>query len=678
MSRTSNGYILERELTASSTRRVRADPSMHRALSTMGVSRYRNAQRLNRSPILARSFAPACSPFVRHNSTKSDVADAATSTTAVPADLLVQPPPFTSEAATQAIHSIGTLQELGLAKWYTPPGILQQLLEFVHISTGFAWVASIAVATVMIRVTLFPLMLRSIRNTSKLAIVNPMVKVEMAKLTQANKDGDKMAAAQAQLAVQKLFKEHGVNPLMSIVPIFVQMPVFIFFYYALNSMVSLPVPGMEHGGLLWFTDLTAADPMHILPIATSAMTLVNFEIGAEVGASQGTQMNPAVKMLFRGVMCLMPFFTWNFPTAIFGYWFTSSFFSLVQGFMFRSPAIRRKLNLPPMPPKAVAPTPASGPMMATAGVNGAQSTGASAPALSGGFWKNFNETVQGMKDMKTSISDKAQAAAAKQREQEASKPKVPSKFEEMSPKLQQRKIRQQERFSGARKRRQQFSTLSRRSFSTTSAVCNSTSSSLTPKSENHELQRAGKQHFDSDFGVAEVQDTLLEDMTSLALDELHEHRELRKYYRKMVYELPNLTEFTKEFVPPSKEEVLQFRYTVFFGEDHPSASKVVMEVDIRRLGLEKNAMIKLMKLAGTRVNHDTFCLKMSSERFSDPSQNKKYLSDTLDKLLVEARDTTETFADIPLDRRHMKKTKRPGFPKEWIQRADRAIAAPGI
>ncbi|CCG83137.1 Inner membrane protein oxa1-2 [Taphrina deformans PYCC 5710] len=651
-----------------------------------------------RKNVVTRFYAPACSPFIRHNSTstrqtpdvddslKSVIDDEASSTrmagdqtnlaspalsepvTAVPSDLLIQPPPFTTEAATQAIHSIGTLQELGLAKWYTPPGILQQLLEFVHISTGFAWIASIAVATVMIRVTLFPLMLKSIRNTSKLANINPMVKEHMAKLTQANKEGDKVAAAQAQLAVQKMFKDNGVNPLMSIVPIFIQMPVFIFFYYALNAMVALPVPGMEVGGLLWFTDLTAADPRHILPLATSAMTLVNFEIGAEVGASQGTTMNPAVKMVFRGVMLLMPFFTWNFPVAIFGYWFTSSLFSLVQGFMFRNPTIRARLDLPPMPAK-VTPKAPSATSTLTTGTSGGLD--ASTPALSGGFWKNFNETVQGMRDMKQNISDKAQAAAAKQREQEAAKPKIPSKFEEMKPKLQQRKIRQQERFASNRKRKQSYSTSSKRHFSSDRMSLSGAIASAAPESKTSATSITK-----SDFGLEDMKDVLLEDMTSLALDELHEHRELRKYYRKMVYELPSLVEFTREFEPPARDEILQFRYTTFFGEDHPSTSKVVLEVDIRKLGLEKVDMIKLMKLAGTRINHDTYQLKMSSERFLDPAQNKKYLSDTLDRLVTEAKDKSDTFEDIPLDRRHMKNNRKPPFPKEWNIRSNKAIQVP--
>lgn len=666
---------------------------MIRALSTLRARHFTALERSSRDRVLQRFFAPACSPFIRHNSTAPSHPPTIEDVTAsvptklseavselgtpalksVPEDLLVQPPPFTTEAATQAIHSIGTLQELGLAKWYTPPGILQQLLEFVHISTGFAWVASIAVATVIIRVTCFPLMLKSIRNTSKLAIINPTVKEQMAKLTQANKEGDKMAATQAQMAVQKLFKDHGVNPLMSIVPIFVQMPVFIFFYYALNSMVALPVPGMETGGLLWFTDLTAADPKHILPLATSAMTLVNFEIGAEVGASQGTQMNPAVKMAFRGVMLLMPFFTWDFPVAIFGYWFTSSLFSLVQGFMFRNDAIRKRLDLPAMPSKVTPATPASGPMVVASAATGTTPALDTKPQLTGGFWKNFNETVQGMKDMKTSISDKAQAAAAKQREQEASKPKTPSKFEEMSPKLQQRKIRQQERFSNTRRRKQQYSTIARRSFSTGSVLSNS---AKPVRPENGVVAHVASSTSGSEFGLENIKGVLLEDMTSLTLDELHEHRELRKYYRKMVYELPSLTEFTKGFVPPSKDEILKFRSTTYFGEEHPSASKVVLEVDARKLGLSEAELTKLMKLAGTRIDHDTFCIKMSSERFVDPSQNRKYLSDTLDRLIAAAKDTTDTFEDIPLDRRHMKKKQKLSFPKEWNLSRSRSIAAP--
>lgn len=42
-------------------------------------------------------------------------------------------------------------------------------------------------------------------------------------------------------------------------------------FILLRGMANLPVPGLEHGGLLWFHNLTVPDPFLILPLATSAV-----------------------------------------------------------------------------------------------------------------------------------------------------------------------------------------------------------------------------------------------------------------------------------------------------------------------------------------------------------------------------------------------------------------------
>ncbi|CEI92845.1 hypothetical protein RMCBS344292_07094 [Rhizopus microsporus] len=56
---------------------------------------------------------------------------------------------------------------------------------------------------------------------------------------------------------------------------------------------------------------------------------------------------------------------------------------------------------------------------------------------------------------------------------------------------------------------------------------------------------------------------------------------------------------------------------------------------------------------------------MSSERFPKRQQNKKFLLDTLHKLINEAKDTKDTFADVPLN---LPKPKtRLEFPKEWLK-----------
>jgi small subunit ribosomal protein S35 len=74
------------------------------------------------------------------------------------------------------------------------------------------------------------------------------------------------------------------------------------------------------------------------------------------------------------------------------------------------------------------------------------------------------------------------------------------------------------------------------------------------------------------------------------------------------------------------------------GEQHPAEKKVVLEfspADMPDLTVLQRE--KLKKLAGVRYNPETDIIKMSCEMFETQAQNKRYLGDLVDKLLVEAR-----------------------------------------
>lgn len=58
----------------------------------------------------------------------------------------------------------------------------------------------------------------------------------------------------------------------------VQAPVFISFFIALRKMAYLPVPSFQTGGLLWFPDLTAADPFYLLPLAVTGTMFFILEV----------------------------------------------------------------------------------------------------------------------------------------------------------------------------------------------------------------------------------------------------------------------------------------------------------------------------------------------------------------------------------------------------------------
>lgn len=56
------------------------------------------------------------------------------------------------------------------------------------------------------------------------------------------------------------------------------MPVFLSFFIGLRKMADLPVPSLQTGGLLWFPDLTVADPFYILPLAVTGTMFLTLEV----------------------------------------------------------------------------------------------------------------------------------------------------------------------------------------------------------------------------------------------------------------------------------------------------------------------------------------------------------------------------------------------------------------
>lgn len=128
------------------------------------------------------------------------------------------------------------------------------------------------------------------------------------------------------------------------------------------------------------------------------------------------------------------------------------------------------------------------------------------------------------------------------------------------------------------------------------------------------------------------------DIMSLAHGKLEEHREFREYARVAVWEMPLLSKYAKPFVPPTSDEVLRFRYTTYMGEFHPADRKVVVEFCPKDLkDLTQVQQRKLIMLAGPRYNPEKDIIKMSCEKFEHQAQNKRYLGDLIEKMIVAAK-----------------------------------------
>lgn len=196
----------------------------------------------------------------------------------------IVPAPNTLLDATEILSSTpngdhaGDLASLGLASWWTPVGWLQNLLEAVHVYVGLPWWGSIVVSAVIVRLLLIPLLLGSQVNAQQLLAIRPKLETFTTQLTEAKAIGDTQKAQKAALGIQKLLKDHDCHPLKSLVAPLVQLPVAIGFFYAIRNMCAIPVETLRTGGVLWFLDLTAADPWYVLPAASTAALLAMMQV----------------------------------------------------------------------------------------------------------------------------------------------------------------------------------------------------------------------------------------------------------------------------------------------------------------------------------------------------------------------------------------------------------------
>jgi YidC/Oxa1 family membrane protein insertase len=175
------------------------------------------------------------------------------------------------------------------------------------------WGIAIILMTIVVKIGLFPLMARSYKSMAKMRKVAPQLK----RLQERYAD-DKQKLSQEMMG---LYKKEGANPLGGCLPMLLQMPVFFALYWVLYESVEL-----RHAPFIgWIVDLSAKDPLFVLPIL--------------MGASQyGMQMmNPPMPdPMQQQMMKIMPLFFCVimafFPAGLVLYWVVNNLFSFAQQF----------------------------------------------------------------------------------------------------------------------------------------------------------------------------------------------------------------------------------------------------------------------------------------------------------------------------------------------------------
>jgi YidC/Oxa1 family membrane protein insertase len=173
------------------------------------------------------------------------------------------------------------------------------------------WGWSIVLVTLLIKLLFYKLSETSGRSMAKMRKMQPRMKA----LQERYKD-DREAMSRA---LMDLYKQEKINPAAGCLPMLVQIPFFIAFYWVLVESVEM----RQAPFALWINDLSARDPFFILPLLMGAAMWFQQKLNPAPPDPVQQKVMMFLPVVFTGMFAF-------FPAGLVLYWLTNSLLSMLQ------------------------------------------------------------------------------------------------------------------------------------------------------------------------------------------------------------------------------------------------------------------------------------------------------------------------------------------------------------
>jgi len=170
---------------------------------------------------------------------------------------------------------------------------------------------AIILLTCGIKLCFVPLQYKSYKSMKMMKAIQPKIAALQEKF---KGDRDKL-----NKELMKLYREQKVNPLGSILPMLLQMPVFVALFNVLYMSIDL----RQAPFMLWVTDLSLEDPFYVLPIIMGATMFIQQKITPNT-------MDPTQAKIMLILPIGMTFLFINFPAGLVLYWMTNNILTITQ------------------------------------------------------------------------------------------------------------------------------------------------------------------------------------------------------------------------------------------------------------------------------------------------------------------------------------------------------------
>jgi YidC/Oxa1 family membrane protein insertase len=229
-----------------------------------------------------------------------------------------------------ADNDLNGLVDFGFFGIIAKPLFLWLRWTYSHVIGNWGW--AIVLQTLIISVALLPLRITQMKSMLKMQRVAPQIKAIQEKYKKYSLRDPRKAPMNEEISA--LYKKEGVNPAGGCLPMLIQIP-FLWAYYKMLAVAL----DLRHAHWLWIHDLSAADPIFLLPIFMVVSMLVTQKMTPQPGMDPSQQ-----KMMTVMMPLMMGFIFFRLPAGLNLYYAESNLIQITQQAVMNRTSLGREMR----------------------------------------------------------------------------------------------------------------------------------------------------------------------------------------------------------------------------------------------------------------------------------------------------------------------------------------------
>lgn len=211
-------------------------------------------------------------------------------------------------------------------------GPLYLALRFLHDHGIGNWGWSIIVLTVIFNLLIIWPRIMSMKSSLKMMRVQPKVDALKKRYAHLKLDDPKRVEMNAEMMA--LYKAEGASMFGGCLPLLLQMPLLLAYFSVLRNATEL-----HQAHWLWLADLSAPDPLHILPVLIIGSMVLTQYITPTPG------MNGSHRWMFATLMPVVAGISlWHYASGLSLYWVTGNMINLLIQFAVNRSELGQKIR----------------------------------------------------------------------------------------------------------------------------------------------------------------------------------------------------------------------------------------------------------------------------------------------------------------------------------------------